>query len=41
MIHVMMQVQKVKEASKTPKNSDTQKFAVITLNFEEGGFSVE
>ena len=26
---------------KTPKNLDTQKFAVITLTFEQGGFTVE
>ena len=25
---------------KTPKNSDTQKFVVITLKFEQGGFTV-
>ena len=27
--------------SKTPKNSNTQKFAVITLKVEQGGFTLE
>ena len=26
---------------KTPKNSDTQKFAVITLKVEQDGFTLE
>ena len=26
---------------KIPKNSDTRKFAVITLKVEQGGFSLE
>ena len=26
---------------KTPKNSDTQKFAVITLKVEQGGITLE
>ena len=26
---------------KNPKNLDTQKFAVITLKIEQGGFTVE
>ena len=26
---------------KTPKNSDTRKFAVITLKVEQGGFTLE
>ena len=26
---------------KTPKNSDTPKFAVITLKVEQGGFTLE
>ena len=26
---------------KTPKNSNTQKFAVITLKVEQGGFTLE
>ena len=34
-------VYSVLDYRKTPKNSDTGKFAVITLTFEQGGFTLQ
>ena len=33
--------QQSKSYPKNPKHSNTQKFAVITLNFEQSGFTIE